>query len=145
MELEAVGRLRPNWQVNVGYSYLDAKVTEDSDATVVGKQEVFLPRHTASLFSTYTLDRGPLKGLSFGAGARYVGAEPTAYDGSTKDLSGYALVDVSAGYGIQGWTIQLNAHNLFSRRYYINNYNTLFYGNAVGAPFNVGLMVRRDF
>ena len=145
VELEAVGRLRPNWQVNVGYSYLDAKVTEDSDATVVGKQEVFLPRHTASLFSTYTLDRGPLKGLSFGAGARYVGAEPTAYDGSTKDLSGYTLVDVSAGYGIQGWTIQLNAHNLFSRRYYINNYNTLFYGNAVGAPFNVALMVRRDF
>lgn len=145
LELEAVGRLKPNWQVNVGYAYLDAKVSEDSDPTVVGRKEVFLPRHTASLFSTYTLDAGLLKGLSFGAGARYVGAEPTAFDGSTKDLPGYTLVDASAGYSIARWTIQLNAHNLFNRRYYINNYNTLFYGNAVGAPFNAALMVRRDF
>ncbi len=145
VELEAVGRLRPNWQINAGYAYLDAKVTESSDVTVVGKREVFLPRQTASLFSTFTLDKGPLKGLSFGAGVRYVGAEPTAYDGSTREIPGYALVDASAGYGNAGWTIQLNAHNLFSRHYYINNYNTLFYGNMVGEPFNVALSIRRDF
>jgi len=145
VELEAVGRLKPNWQVNVGYSYLDAKVTDDSDSTVVGQHEVFLPRQTASLFSTYTLNQGPLKGMSLGAGARYVGAEPTAYDGSTKDIPGYTLIDASAGYSIDGWTLQLNVHNLFNRHYYINNYNTLFYGNAVGAPFNAALMLRHDF
>lgn len=145
VELEVVGRLKSNWQVNVGYTYLDAKVTEDSDLTIVGKREVFLPRQTASLFSTYTLNQGVLKGLSLGAGVRYVGAEPTAYDGSTKDIPGYGLIDASAGYNFAGWTIQLNAHNLFNRRYYINNYDTLFYGNAIGAPFNAALMLRHDF
>ena len=145
LELEGVGRIRRNWQLNVGYTYLDSKVTEDSDPTTIGKQEIFLPKQTASVFSTYTLDGGVLEGLSFGAGARYVGYEPTAYDGSTKDIPGYGLLDASAGYTRAGWTLQLNLHNLADRKYFINNYNTLFYGNAVGMPFNGTLTLRHDF
>jgi iron complex outermembrane receptor protein len=145
VELEAVGRLKRNWQVNLGYTYLDPKVTEDSDPTTIGKQEIFLPKQTASIFSTYTLEAGPLQGLSFGAGARYVGSEPTAYDGSTKAIPGYSLLDASLGYTHASWTVQVNLHNLLDRRYYINNYDTLFYGNAVGTPFNGSITLRHDF
>ena len=145
VELEGVGRLGRNWQLNLGYTYLDSKVTQDSDPTVIGRPEIFLPKQTASVFSTYTLDAGPLKGLSFGAGARYVGPEPTAYDGSTIDIPGYALLDASAGYVRGNWTLQFNLHNLLDRRYYINNYDTLFYGNAVGTPFNGSITLRHDF
>ena len=86
--------------------------------------------------------RGRKSSLDNLTGARYVGAEPTSYDGSTKDIAGYALIDASAGYSFAGWTIQLNSHNLFNRRYYINNYDTLYHGNAIGAPFNAALMLR---
>jgi outer membrane receptor for ferric coprogen and ferric-rhodotorulic acid len=41
--------------------------------------------------------------------------------------------------------VQLNVHNVFDRYYFINNYQTLFYGNAVGEPVNVALSVRRKF
>ena len=145
VELEGVGRILRNWQVNLGYTYLDAKVSEDADATVVGQREIFLPKQTASVFTTYTIDAGPLKGLSFGGGARYVAAEPTAYDGSTRDIPGYSILDASAGYTRAQWTLQLNLHNLLDRKYYINNYDTLFYGNAVGAPLNGSITLRYDF
>jgi outer membrane receptor for ferric coprogen and ferric-rhodotorulic acid len=145
LELEGVGRLSRNLQVNVGYSYLDPKVTKDSDITVVGRHEVFLPKQTASVFSTYTFNEGALQGVSLGGGARYVGPEPTAYDGSSKDIPGYAILDASAGYSRAGWTLQFNLHNFLDRRYYINNYNTLFYGNVVGAPLNASVTLRKDF
>jgi iron complex outermembrane receptor protein len=60
-------------------------------------------------------------------------------------IPGYALADVTVGYSIEKWLIQLNAHNIFDKRYFINNYQTLFYGNFIGTPTNVALSVRRTF
>ncbi|MGT2552440.1 hypothetical protein ACQCTT_18320, partial [Acinetobacter geminorum] len=91
------------------------------------------------------LEGGPLHGLSFGAGARYVGSEKTAYDGSTRDIAGYLVLDATAGYAFGSTSVQLNAHNLLDRHYFINNYGTLFYGNAVGAPVNWAITLRHDF
>jgi len=144
-ELEGVGRLSRQWQLNAGYTYLDPKVTRDSDPTTVGQTEIFLPKQTASVFSTYTLAGGPLQGVSFGTGARYVGSQRTAYDDSTRNIAGYVVVDASIGYAFGNTSLQLNGHNLLDRHYFINNYQTLFYGNAVGEPLNVALTVRHDF
>ncbi|MBS0418296.1 MAG: TonB-dependent receptor [Proteobacteria bacterium] len=145
IELEGIGRLSRQWQLNVGYAYLDPKVSKDSDPINVGRTEIFLPKQTASLFSTYTLEDGLLHGLSFGAGARYVGPEKTAYDGSTRDIAGYLVLDATAGYSFGSTSVQLNAHNLLDRHYFINNYGTLFYGNAVGEPVNWAITLRHDF
>jgi TonB-dependent siderophore receptor len=145
MELQALGRISPQWQVNAGYTYLDPKVSNDSDATIVGRRELFLPKQTASVFSTYTFDAGAIRGLSLGGGVRFVGAEATSYDGSSKDIPAYTVVDATAGYTFNDWRFQLNVHNLGNKRYYINNYDTTFYGNAVGDPANVALSVQRNF
>ena len=32
--------------------------------------------------------------------------------------------------------MQLNAHNLLNKYYFINNYGSLLYGNTIGAPSN---------
>lgn len=145
LEFQALGEISRQWQINVGYAYLDPKVTQNPDSTVVGQTEVFLPKQTASVYSTYTLDSSWLRGLSFGAGTRYAGPERTSYDGSTKNLPGYTLVDATLGYSVAKWRIQLNAHNIFDKHYFINNYQTLYYGNVVGDPANVELSVRRQF
>jgi TonB-dependent siderophore receptor len=144
-ELTALGQLTPDWQVNAGYTYLDATITSDSDLSIVGKTELFLPNQTASAYSTYTVGDGSLSGVSVGGGIRYVAAQKTAYDGSTKDLPGYVLVDASLGYAIHDWLVQVNARNIFDRHYLINNYQTLYYGNAIGEPANVSLSVRYRF
>jgi iron complex outermembrane receptor protein len=86
-----------------------------------------------------------MKGLTFGGGPRYVSSERTSFDGSTKDLPGYPLADASVGYSHSDWLVQLNVHNVFNRHYFINNYQTLFYGNVVGEPVNAALSIRRKF
>jgi outer membrane receptor for ferric coprogen and ferric-rhodotorulic acid len=145
VELQAIGRITRQWQVNAGYAYLDPKITKDTDLAIVGQTDIFLPKQTADAYTEYTFDTAPVHGLSVGGGVSYVGAQRTSFDGSTKDIAGYILVDVTAGYVIDKWSVRLNAHNLLDRHYFINNWQTLIYGNTVGTPTNVSLTIRRNF
>lgn len=154
-ELQALGRITSNWQVNAGYAYLDPKVTEDINPAVAGQTELFLPKQTFSLYTTYSFQLGRLRGLTVGGGARYVSNQRTSYESSvanaeagltpTRNLPGYGLVDATIGYAFGKWLLQLNGHNVFDRRYFLNNYQTLFYGNAPGDPANLAIMIRRSF
>jgi TonB-dependent siderophore receptor len=145
VELQAIGRITPQWQVNAGYAYLDPKITKDADLAIVGQTDIFLPKQTADVYTEYTFGTAPVHGLSVGGGVSYVGAQRTSFDGSTRDIAGYTLVDLTAGYVIDKWSVRLNAHNLLDRHYFINNYQTLIYGNTVGTPTNVSLTIRHNF
>jgi iron complex outermembrane receptor protein len=145
VELQAIGQVTPEWQINAGYAYLDPKITQDSDPTTVGKTELFLPKQTFSLYTSYAFNSGAMSGLSFSGGVRFVDSERTSYDGSTKSIPDYTLIDISAAYAIEKWAFQLSIHNLFNETYYINNYQTLFYGNVPGDPRNVSFKVTRTF
>lgn len=145
VELAALGNITPNWQINFGYSLLDAKVTEDSDPTTIGKDRPFLPRHAASLFTIYRIPSGVFTGLSLGGGGRYLSSEPTSTDGSTVPLHGYGLVDAVASYDTGPWSIQMNVRNIFNKLYYTSNWDTLYYGLYPGAPINGTLSVTRRF
>jgi iron complex outermembrane receptor protein len=145
IELEAVGSILPQLQINASYSYLQTRIEDDADSASIGKRDLFIPKHSASLYTTYTLDGRFAPGFSAGGGFRYIGSSTTSYDRSTKDLHGYFLVDANIGYATRDWIFQINARNVFDRRYYINNYKTLFYGNVVGEPANVSLSVQRKF
>jgi iron complex outermembrane receptor protein len=144
-EIEALGRITKNIQVNAGYTYLDPTIKKDLDPTIVGKTDIFLPHDTASLFASYSILEGRLNGLTLGAGLRYVGSENTSFDGSTGPLKGYIVADASLAYDYKTWTAQINLKNLFDKTYYINEYGTLFYGNTVGAPRSVQFTLRRRF
>lgn len=145
VELQGIGKITAAWQVNVGYAYLNPKITDDLDASTIGQTQLFLPKQTASLYSVYTVPVGVARGLSLGGGIRYISDLRTSYDNSTKDLPSYVLVDANASYTLDKWLVQLNVRNLFNKLYYINNYQTLEYGNYVGAPASVALSVRRQF
>ena len=156
-EIQSLGAMTSQWQINAGYAYLDPKITGAiaSQAATVGQTQLYLPEQTFSLYTTYTMARGLLRGLSFGGGIRYVTAQRTSYESQaanvvsgltpTKDLPGYPLVDVTASYPLGKWAVQLNVHNLFDRRYFINNYQSLLFGNLPGDPTNFALSVRRTF
>jgi iron complex outermembrane receptor protein len=146
-ELEALGQISPQWQIHVGYSYLDPKITENTiDPTTVGQIEPFIPEQTASLFSTYTVSSGFLRGLTVGGGFRYVGPQRTNIpNNSTFDIPGYELVDTTIAYAINHWTVQLNARNILNKFYFYNDYQTLSFSNLVGPPASVTLTVRRNF
>ena len=145
LELQGLGQITRQWQINAGYAYLDPKITNDSDPSNIGQTEQFLSKQTFSVFTTYTLYDGLVHGLTFGGGARYVSSQRTSFDGSTRDLPGYSLIDATVSYAVNKWHVQLNARNVLDRHYFINNYQTLFYGNMIGDPANVALSVRRQF
>jgi iron complex outermembrane receptor protein len=156
-ELQALGQLTPQWQINAGYSYLDPIITNApaSAAATIGQTQLFLPKQTLSLYTTYTLDQGVLHGLSFGGGARYISSERTSYESDlansqafltpSNDLPGYTLVDLTASYSLDKWLLQLNARNVLNHRYFINNYQTLAFGNLPGDPTNFSISLRRTF
>jgi iron complex outermembrane receptor protein len=145
VELEAVGEITGNWKVDAGYTYLDPKVSKDEDAFLVGQTELYLPTQTASAYLVYTFGEGVARGVSLGAGGRFVSSVRTSFDGSTRDIPGYSLVDASLGYARDKWLVNLNVRNVFNKHYFINEWQTLYYGNTFGAPTNVSLSARYEF
>lgn len=146
VELSALGQITREWQVNAGISYLDPVISKADDPATIGETTLYVPKTTASLFTNYAFgDGSALSGVTLGGGMRYVDSVRTALDDSTKPIGAYTLVDLSVGYTTGDWTFQINAKNVTDKTYYINNYQTLYYGNVVGEPASVALLVRRNF
>jgi iron complex outermembrane recepter protein len=80
------------------FSYNNPKITQGA-ASEINHMPAFVPNVLASLWSDYTLQSGPLKGLQFGGGVRYVGF---TYATAANDLviPGYSLLDAMIGYTI---------------------------------------------
>ena len=146
-ELEALGQVSPQWQIHLGYAYLDAKITTNlSDPSSVGQSEPFVPEQTASLFTTYTVGAGTLRGLTVGGGFRYVGPQPSNIPNNlTLPIPSYSLLDATVAYPINSWNVQLNVRNILNKFYFYNDYQTLAFSNLVGPPFSVTLTLRRNF
>ncbi|MBY0321781.1 MAG: TonB-dependent siderophore receptor [Reyranella sp.] len=104
------------------FSYNNPKITQGA-ASEINHMPAFVPNVLASLWTDYTLQSGPLKGLQFGGGVRYVGF---TYATSANDLliPGYSLVDAMIGYDLgavspklQGVTAAVNATNILNTQY----------------------------
>jgi len=126
-EVEAVGRVTPELKVIASYSYTDAKYEKYPEYFGVptglsdfmeGKRVDGIPEHLASLWATYSVLDGPLKGLSFGGGVRYVGgSESWGRDPATGqelhvETSSFTLFDAMVAYETPDWRWQLTAQNL---------------------------------
>jgi iron complex outermembrane receptor protein len=72
VDAEFVLTPRPNWQVILGYAYLDTRVVEDrkDQPQRVGQRINNHAFNNYSLWTRYNLSQGALKGVSFGGGIR---------------------------------------------------------------------------
>lgn len=149
VELEGRGEVSPGFNVVAAVSYTDAIITQGAPAvpatatnsgtpSTTGTRQLGTPEWAASAFLTYDLGRaerasGPLAGLRFGGGVRYVGGS----DGSTTyaiinnvttfqrfRTDSFVLVDAMAGYDLsqvsprlRGWDAMVNAANLLDETY----------------------------
>jgi iron complex outermembrane receptor protein len=48
-------------------------------------------------------------------------------------------------YSMDKWLLQLNGRNILNRRYFINNYQSLQFGNLPGDPASIAASVRYSF
>ena len=133
IELDIVGEVLPGWKIAAGYAYTDAEITADN-TFAVGNQINNVPRHAVSLWTTYELQSGSLKGLGAGLGLFYGGERQGDLDNSFQ-LPSYIRTDASLFYRRDNFRIGLNIENLFDIRYFETGESPLrvYYG----APFTV--------
>lgn len=119
VELEGRFMLVDNWDLVASYAYTDIEITKDADGGLEGKTPIYVPDHTASLWSNYYLDSGVLSGTRLGAGVRYVGEREMDAENTDK-VPDYTLVDVSVGYDLgeldhsmSGSSVNISANNVF--------------------------------
>jgi iron complex outermembrane recepter protein len=116
IELDIVGEPIKGWNIIATYAYTDAEITKDNFFTV-GNRLANVPRHSASLWSTYEIQKGPAKSFGFGFGLLYVGDRFGDTDNSFT-LPGYLRTDAALFYRRDKFRIGLNFQNLFDVDYF---------------------------
>ncbi|HEY9823871.1 MAG TPA: TonB-dependent siderophore receptor [Stenomitos sp.] len=117
IELDVSAQILPGWKVIASYAYTDAEVTEGDEFLPTGNRPPSIPRHSASLWSTYEFQSGTLKGFGFGGGLFFVGEREGDFDNSFR-LPGYLRADASLFYRRKNWSASLNVQNLFDTKYF---------------------------
>jgi catecholate siderophore receptor len=171
VELGLTGKVSPNWTVSAGYTYLDARIEQSfanctvptstagtptnivcpagvttaipvANPVAVGQQVVFVPKHSASLYSTYDLSEW-IDGLQVGGDVTYQSKLFLAYtarsvsyaDPATLTAARIAEVpesvtlDAFASLSRGPYRLSINVYNLADRL----NYTQVFANRAVPA------------
>ncbi|MEO8218299.1 MAG: TonB-dependent siderophore receptor [Acidobacteriota bacterium] len=115
-ELEAVGHLAQTINFNAAYSHLDQEVTRTTDPTALGQRPPLAPDQLFSLAGEYTVASGPLTGVGFGAGIRFVGSR-AGDAANTIEVPSYTLLDASVRYLWRDTEFLLSATNLADKTY----------------------------
>ncbi|MBW4693419.1 MAG: TonB-dependent siderophore receptor [Lyngbya sp. HA4199-MV5] len=136
VEFDVSGELLPGWKLIASYAYIDAKVTADTDATQVGNRLYGVPKNSASLWTTYEIQRGNLQGLGFGVGFNYVGERQGDLANSFV-VDGYVTTNAAISYKRANWRLALNFKNIGDVKYIESVFNSRGAANYFGDPFTV--------
>ncbi|KLT69326.1 TonB-dependent receptor domain-containing protein [Flavobacterium sp. ABG] len=144
-ECDLAGYITPDWQINVSYSYIDAKITNDRNTSLIGARKQNTPKNSANLWTRYNFaSDSALKDLGIGFGLQYQSSKIPWF---TRDftLPDFTVFDAALYYkpNKSNMQIALNAGNLFNKTYWLGaqNYLRLF----PGAPRNCSLTVTYKF
>ncbi|MEH2278516.1 MAG: TonB-dependent siderophore receptor [Nostoc sp.] len=134
IELDITGEILPGLKVTASYAYTNAEVTEDTDPLNIGERLRGVPENQASLWTTYEIQNGNLKGLGFGLGLFYIGTRPGDLP-NTYTVEDYLRTDAAIYYRKGGFNAAINIHNLFDTEYVLT---PLFGSPETGVFFQRG-------
>jgi iron complex outermembrane recepter protein len=136
IEFDISGEPAPGLKLVASYAYTDAKVSADSDPTLVGKKLFGVPEHAASLWATYELQQGQMKGLGFGAGLNFKGDRQGDLE-NTYRLGSYLTADAAIFYKKDDWRFGLNFKNITDAKYVESSFGLPTSANNFGDPFTI--------
>ena len=144
-ELDVAGYLTPEWQLSASYSYINAIIVTDNDASLEGARKQNTPANSGNLWTRYNFaPNSPLGDLGIGLGVQYSGSKvpwfTRAFEVPASTLLDLALYYTPAGSSVQ---VALNVNNLTNRTYWVGaqTYFRLF----PGAPRNAVLTLTYRF
>ena len=142
-EIEGKAEIAQNWDVIASYSYLDSEVVKgpenlDGDGNRIdtdGNQFANVPNHLASVWVNYMLPGNGARGdMTFGLGARHVGAYYYAQSNDSGQSKATTLLDAAFSYDITENTgLAINVSNLMDEQHVV--------GKATAAYYNPGRTV----
>jgi len=160
LELDVAGEIGPGWKLIGSYAYSDSEITQDRQAQFDENGNVIgftsgnqghrffgVPRHGASLWTTYELQEATLRRLTFGVGV--VARSQSEGDIANEfQIPGYAVVNLMAGYtwkqGPSKVSLQINVDNLLDHDYFLPSaFGQEFVG--VGTPRSLLGLIRVEF
>ena len=144
-ECDLAGYISHDWQINASYSYIDAKIVNDRDASLIGARKQNTPKNSANLWTRYNFNSDSvLNDFGIGFGMQYQSSKIPWF---TRDftLPDFTVFDAAVYYkpNKSNMQIALNAGNVFNKTYWLGaqNYLRLF----PGAPRNFSLTVTYKF
>jgi iron complex outermembrane receptor protein len=144
-EVDIAGYILPNWQINASYSYIDAKILQDNDVSLIGARTQNTPVNSANIWTRYNFSQGSsLKDIGVGFGVQYNGSRIPWFTRAF-EVPAFTNYDMAFYYtpGKSNMQLALNVNNLFNNTYWLGaqNYTRLF----PGAPRNVMLTATYRF
>jgi len=141
VELDVQGTLVSGLKVILAYAYTDAKQTKSVDTTLPeGGQLAGVPKHAASLWTTYQVGQGPLRGLSVGGGVYAWSAHEATFPHTVR-VPGWQRLDLLLAYDWRRYRLQINADNVADTKYFLGNWA----GLAPQAPRTVSGSITARF
>ncbi|NJK30685.1 MAG: TonB-dependent receptor, partial [Acaryochloris sp. SU_5_25] len=132
IELDLTAEPTPGWNIIASAFLNDSVVRVGDEFSPVGDTLIDAPGSGASLWTTYKIQTGDLKGLGFGAGLFYLG-EVEAELPNSFVLPSYVRADASIFYEQENWKVALNFKNLFNTDSFTNQGAAIYPGD----PFTV--------
>ncbi|MBL8268322.1 TonB-dependent siderophore receptor [Steroidobacter sp.] len=144
VELDFQGELLKGWQVFGSLAVMDAEYTQGQ---YKGAQPTAAPKRGVSLFTSYEIQGGDLRGLGFGGGVIHKGGRNTNdfdYGANTPItfLGDFTEVDLRVFYTRQNWTFDVTATNVFDERYYSAVFERLSGSLNINRPRAITASVR---
>ena len=113
----AGGFVTRSWHVFGGYTIMDGKIAESNTPGEVGRRMINTPKHSVSMWTTWSIQR-----LQLGGGVRYA-AKRYGNLINTRSVDGYATADATASYRL---------HRFVDLRLNVYNFNNAFYFDRLG-------------
>lgn len=152
IEFDVAAQLTTGWNVIAGYAYTDAEVTKDNDPTLVTKRLANVPYNKLTLWSTYYVREGALKGFGLGGGIFAYDNRNASIFGNQTEIPGYVRADAAVYYnhtlrpgnwwGGKTVRVAVNMRNLLDQRYVATAYNgssQFFFGEPRTVLATVGV------
>lgn len=134
-EFELAGYVIPDLQINASYSYIDARIIEDSNESLNGTRKENTPANSVNVWMRYNFSQPALYDLGVGVGVQHSGNK-IPWFARDFEVPGYTVMDMALYYTPSKSNMQLalNINNVFNTTYWIGaqNYLRLF----PGAPRN---------
>lgn len=135
------GEVLPGLRLSAAYAFTDARVTQDNNTFLVGRQSANVPRHSANLMLVKSL---PIAGnaASFGGGLNYIGEREGAVaplvTADNFKLPAYTSVKPVSSYNVnKQLQLSLDIDNLLDKTVYTSSYNQVWVFPGSGRKFTL--------